>query len=113
MAQDYGNGSTLTVRVGGPYGSGSTSVKMTDITLPADGWKNAVSPYSQVVEVNGVSTNSRVDLQLSAEQTEAMAGENIAITAINDSGVVTVFAIGNKPAEDITLTATIMEVTVL
>ena len=111
MAQDYGNGSTLTVRVGGPYGSGSTSVKMTDITLPADGWKNAVSPYSQVVEVNGVSTNSRVDLYFKEDQIEAMAKKNLALVAVNDSGVITVFAYGSKPTEDITLDAVVLEVT--
>ena len=111
MTQDYGNGSTLTVRVGGPYSGGSISAKLTEVTVRAADWKNAVSPFSQVVEVNGVSTTSRVDLYFKEDQIEAMAKKNLALVAVNDSGVITVFAYGSKPTEDITLDAVVLEVT--
>lgn len=111
MAQDYGTGGSVTVKVGGPYGSGSTSAKLTEVTVRAADWKNAVSPFSQVVEVNGVSTNSRVDLYFKEDQIEAMAKKNLALVAVNDSGVITVFAYGSKPTEDITLDAVVLEVT--
>lgn len=106
MALNYGNAATFTVRMEGPFGSvGGTVVKLTSITLPAADWKGAESPYFQVVAVEGVSVNSMVDLQPSVEQIE-----NTAFTTENDGGVVTVYAIGDKPTNDYTIQATIMEV---
>lgn len=103
--QQYGNGNTMTVQLAGPFGTGGTAVKLTEILLPASDWKGAVSPYSQEVDVGDVSMNSMVNLQLSADQIL-----NTAFTAENDGGTVTVYAIGDKPDADITIQATIMEV---
>ena len=103
--QQYGNGSTMTVQMEGPFGNGGTAVKLTEIVLPVSDWKGAVSPYTQVVAVEDVSVNSMVNLQLRADQIL-----NTAFTAENDGGVVTVKAIGDKPESDITIQATIMEV---
>lgn len=111
MAQQYGNSNGISVKMAGPFGSsvGSAS-KLTSITLPAVSWKGAISPYFQAVEVGGVSVNSRVDLLPSAEQAEYFRNHCIALMADNDGGNVTVYALGDKPAEDIIIQATILEV---
>ena len=111
MAQQYGTGNSLSVQLAGPFGGGSgTGVKLTTITLYADNWKGATSPYSQVGAVEGVSVNSMVNLQPSVEQLEIFHDKDLAFVTENEEGVVTVFAIGDKPANDYTIQATIMEV---
>ena len=113
MAQQYGNSSGINVQMAGPFGvAGGAAVKLTEISLPAANWKGAISPYSQVVEVEGVSVNSKVDLQPSVEQLEIFHDKDIAFSTENDGGVVTVYAIGDKPANDYIIQATIVEVTV-
>ena len=112
MAQQYGNSSGISVQMAGPFGNAGTSaVKLTEISLPAANWKGAISPYSQVVAVEGVSVNSMVNLQPSVEQLEIFHDKDIAFSTENDGGVVTVYAIGDKPKNDYTIQATIVEVT--
>lgn len=109
--QQYGVSNNLTVQLAGPYGgSGGAAVKLTGITLPVSGWKGAVSPYFQVVEVEGVSVNSKVDLQPDPQQLEQFRQMDLAFVAENDGGVVTVYAIGDKPRGDCALQATVTEV---
>ena len=55
MALDYGAGTGFTVRMEGPFGSVGSSGKITQITLPAENWKNGESPFFQTVEVAGIS----------------------------------------------------------
>lgn len=111
MAQQYGTGEIITFDMEGPFaGGGGVSAKLTEIYLPAENWKGAESPYSQVVEVAEVSLNSMVNLQPSVEQLEIFHDKDIAFTTENEGGVVTVFAIGDKPTSDYTIQATIMEV---
>ena len=111
MAQQYGTGTGISVQMAGPFGSAGAAAKLTEIVLPAANWKGAISPYSQVVAVEGVSVNSMVDLQPSVEQLEIFHDKDIAFSTENDGGVVTVYAIGDKPQNDYTIQATIMEVT--
>ena len=111
MAQQYGNSSGISVQMAGPFaGGGAAAVKLTEISLPAANWKGAISPYSQVVAVDGVSVNSMVDLQPSVEQLEIFHNKDIAFTTENNGGVVTVYVIGDKPKNDYTIQATILEV---
>lgn len=110
MALEYGTGGNITVSMEGPFGGSGTAVKLTEIALPAANWKGGESPYSQVVAVEGVSVNSKVDLQPSVEQLEIFHDKDIAFSTENDGGVVTVYAIGDKPTSDYTIQATIMEV---
>ncbi len=107
MALEYGTGGGITVSMAGPFGGSATAVKLTEITLLAANWKGGESPYSQVVEVEGVSVNSKVDLQPSVEM---LNDKVIAFSTENDGGVVTVYAIGDKPTNDCTIQATIVEV---
>lgn len=110
MAQQYGSGGTVSVTMEGPFaGLGGTS-KLSSLTMYSGAWKGAASPYSQVVEVSGVSVNSKVDLQPGSAQLELMRNMRTAFTTENDGGVVTVYAIGEKPEVDITMQVTITEV---
>ena len=41
----------------------TTNTILTEVTLLASAWEGETSPYSQVVTIRGVSSNSKVDLQ--------------------------------------------------
>lgn len=110
MVNQYGAGGTMTVTMEGPFGSFGSLVKVVEIVLTADNWKNANSPFFQNITVDGVSINSKVDLQLTPEQIASVFADGFCLTAVNDSGSVIVYAVGNKPASDITINATITEV---
>ena len=110
MALSYGESTGTSVQMEGPFGTAVAKNKMTQIHLLADGWKGAVSPYAQTVSVDGISKNSSVDLNPTHEQIEQMHSMDIALMAENISGYVTVYAIGDKPEMDMTIQATIMEV---
>lgn len=92
-------------------GGGSTT-KVTEISLPANAWAGAKSPYSQIVEVEGATEYSKIDLQPSVEQLEIFHDKDVAFLTENEDGVITVFAVGDKPTMDYTIQATIMEVEV-
>ena len=82
------------------------------ITLLANKWVGEESPYSQVVALDGVTKNSQVDLTPNALQLSTFHHKDLAFVTENDGGVVTVYAIGQKPENDYTVQVTIMEVTV-
>ena len=109
---DYGSGNGYTVVMEGPFpgGGGSSSVILATINTPVASWKGATSPYSQVVNVENISVNHKVELSLSAAQIEALSGQIIHFTAENNGGIVTVYAIGDKPATDCEFQASLTEV---
>lgn len=108
--QQYGESSNLSVQLAGPFGSGGAAVKLTEITLTAADWKGAESPFSQTVTVEGISVGSRVDLQPDVQLLQQLCHGGIALMAENEEGVVTVYAIGSKPAFDCTMQASVVEV---
>lgn len=112
MAQEYGTSGEIVVEMAGPFGSMGTAAKLVEITMPATGWKGATSPYSQVVEVEGVSVSSMVELRPSAAQVEKLRASGIALMTANDGGEVTAYAIGNKPGETYVIQAALLEVVV-
>ena len=83
---------------------------VSSVTLLAANWVGNASPYTQVVSINGVTENSKVDLQPSNEQLSIFRDKDLAFVAENDGGVITVYCIGQKPAGDYTMQATITEV---
>ena len=83
---------------------------MSELSLRASDWTGTESPYSQVVEVSGVTANSKVDLNPTGEQLNSLATNRTILNTANDNGTVTVYAIGNKPTEDYTMQVTITEV---
>lgn len=102
---------TLTASVVG-FAFGEKTARLTEVTLRASAWVGSASPYSQVVTIEGTTPYSLVDLQPSVSQLEIFHEKDLAFTTENDDGVVTVYAIGDKPTLDYTIQATIMEVSV-
>ena len=89
-----------------------TQARIGNVTILADKWVGEASPYSQVVEVEGVTENSQVDLTPSVEQLAIFHQKDLAFVTENEGGVVTVYAIGDKPTADYVIQATITEVVV-
>ena len=111
---EYGNGGNLEVSMDGPFAgsgaSGGGNVKMTTISAPVANWKGGESPYSMAVGVDGVTVTSKVDVQLSADLIAALDGQIISFVAQNNSGLVTLYAFGDKPQADCELQAVLTEV---
>ena len=94
-------------------GSGNDSnARIGYATLTSSGWIGDTSPYSQVVYIDGVTENSQVDLTPSAEQLTIFHDKDLTFVTENVNGVVTVYAIGQKPTSDYTIQVTIKEVLV-
>jgi hypothetical protein len=77
-----------------------TESKTSAISLPASGWTTATNIYSQVVSVACATANSKVDIYQTPEQLIELQSAGIAIVAVNEAGVVTVYAMNNKPTSD-------------
>lgn len=96
----------------GGGGAGGSSVTIGSVTLLASAWKGNAAPYSQVVNIAGVTEYSQVDLIPSVEQLTVFHNKDLAFVTENDGGVVTVYAIGDKPLNDYTMQVSITEVNV-
>ena len=82
------------------------------VDLLSANWVGESSPYSQVVEIEGVTENSQVDLTPSIEQLVVFYEKDLGFVTENDGGEVTVYAIGQKPENDYNIQVTITEVVV-
>lgn len=82
------------------------------VDLFADKWEGSENLYSQIVTIDGVTENSQVDLTPSVEQLSVFYDKDLAFVTENEDGVVTVYAIGQKPTNDYTIQVTITEVSV-
>ena len=86
--------------------------RIASVSLPASAWKGSDTLYSQVVTIPGVTPYSKVDLLPSVEQLAIFHNKDVAFVTENEDGVVTVYAIGDKPLLDYTMQVQITEVTV-
>lgn len=86
--------------------------KIGEVTLLASAWDGTDNMYSQIVDIDGVAENSQVDLTPSVEQLAVFHNKDLAFVTENDGGIVTVYAIGQKPVNDYTIQVTITEVDV-
>lgn len=86
------------------------AARIGEVTLLADAWVGADNLYSQVVTLEGVTENSQVDLTPSVQQLAIFYNKDLTFVTENDGGVVTVYVIGQKPANDYTIQVTITEV---
>ena len=86
--------------------------KIGEVTLRASAWAGSGNLWSQVVSVDGVTVNSQVDLTPSVEQLVIFYEKDLTFVTENENGVVTVYAIGQKPTNDYTIQVTITEVSV-
>ena len=94
----------------GGSGSGGKTARISYVTLTVDGWQGNESPYSQVVEIEGATENSKVDLTPSVEQLAIFYDKDLTFVTENDNGTITVYAIGQKPQNEYTIQVTLTEV---
>ena len=80
------------------------------VHLRADKWEGDGNLYSQPVTISGVNERCKVDLNPSVEQLEIFYQKDLTFITENEDGVVTVYCIGQKPANDYTMQVTITEV---
>lgn len=86
------------------------SARIANVDLLSANWVGDTSPYSQVVHIDGVTEYSQVDLTPSIEQLVIFYEKDLGFVTENEDGVVTVYAIGQKPENDYTIQVTITEV---
>lgn len=108
--QQYGKAAGLTVQLAGPFGSAGTVAKLTQVNLPAAGWKGAISPYFQNVVIDGISENAMVTMQPEGELIAYLGENGTALSIDNDGGITTAYAIGEKPTIDLTVQVCLLEV---
>lgn len=99
-----------TLTINGTTYSVTPVVPASSITLLASAWVGDGESYSQVVAVPGATAYTKVDLLPSSEQLAEFHHKVLAFVAENNGGVVTVYAIGDKPTGDHTIQITKTEV---
>ena len=92
-----------------PIDAGSSST-IGEVALLASKWVGGDGLYSQIVSIAGVTKDSQVDLTPTEDQLLIWRSKELAFTTKNSGGVVTVYAIGQKPENDYTIQVTITEV---
>lgn len=100
-----------------PYMSIDSFVLPTSIsvTIYADQWIQASDKrWYQTVQVNNavITPNSKVDLQPNSEQLRIFHEKDLAFVTENEDGVVSVYCVGQVPANDYTIQATVTEVVI-
>lgn len=87
------------------------TVKTVDISFVVASWVEGVEAFTQVVAVDGGTENSLVALQPSAAQMLALMEAGVSFLQVdNDSGIFTAKAGGAAPSTDMTIQATLTEV---
>ena len=84
--------------------------RLSTISLTASGWIGGSSPYSQAVEINTVTTATKIDLQPTVAQIVSLQNDDIALMATNNGGVVTIYSFGGKPSADMEIQVLLTEV---
>lgn len=94
-------------------GGSANMPRLTNITLFADQWAGDTSPYGQDVNVNGVNVNSKLDLQPTPSQLDALQDAEISLMAVNNEGRVIVYSFNGKPDVDMEMQVLITDVEVI
>ena len=84
--------------------------RVATITLSKSAWVGSAEPYSQPIEIATVTAASKIDLQPTAQQIVNLQNSETSLMIENRSGVLTCYAIGNKPTVDYTMQVLIQEV---
>lgn len=91
----------------------ASSARLASVKILASAWvTESESLHSQVVTIPGITEYSKVDLLPSVEQLAIFHNKDVAFVTENEDGVVTVYAIGDKPTLDYTMQVQITEVEV-
>lgn len=88
------------------------TIRVTDINLLSSAWDGDASPYSQIVSIADITEYSQVDITPSVDQLDIFYDKDLSFVTENENGIVTVYAIGDKPQNDYTVQVTITEVAV-
>ena len=91
-----------------------TSARIAYVDLISANWQvdEETGAYYQIVEIDGVTENSQVDLTPSISQLVIFYDKDLGFVTENDGGEVKVYAIGQRPENDYTVQVTITEVEV-
>lgn len=84
--------------------------KISTVTLFSSQWEGTTSPFYQVVNIDGATENSKIDLNPTIEQLNVFHEKDVTFTTTNVGGTITVYCIGQKPANDYTIQVSITEV---
>lgn len=84
--------------------------RIANITLVESAWTGNTAPYSQVVDINTVTSATKIDLQPTVSQIVSMQNDDIALMAENIDGVVTIYSFGGKPTGDMSMQVLLTEV---
>lgn len=90
------------------------SARIANVVLNSSDWEQVEGEaplFSQVVEIEGVTEYSQVDLTPNVEQLATFYEKDLAFVTENVDGTVTVYAIGQRPSNNYDIQVTITEVT--
>lgn len=88
----------------------ASAAKIGYVDLPAANWVDEDNNlHSQIVTIEGVTERSQVDLTPNVEQLAIFYEKDLTFVTENEGGIVTVYAIGQKPQNDYTIQVTITE----
>ena len=87
------------------------AIKTATVTLPVASWTGGASPYSQTVEISNVTANSRIDINPDTVVMNGAMEGGYGLVFGNNAGVITAYAVGDKPTAEITVQVSITEVT--
>lgn len=95
--------------------SGGTQQRIGEVFLPSSAWQTCPEGFRQVVSVvpivgAGVTKQTQVDLTPNPAQVAVFCEKYLTFVAKNNGGVVTAYAIGQKPMHDYTMQVTMSEV---
>jgi len=85
----------------------------TTVSMPTSAWENIelTEIYTQTVTVSGGTSNTKVDLQLDANQIQQLINDGVTALYIeNNNGVFEATALGAMPSVNLTVQATLTEV---
>lgn len=99
-----------TLTVNGTKYNVTAIVPAASVTLLAARWVSEGDMHHQVVSVSDVTAHTKVDLQPEPDQLTEFHYLTLGFVAENDGGVVTVYAIGDRPTKDYTIQVTLTEV---
>lgn len=81
-----------------------------DVVLEAALWSSNGGSHVQTPTIEGVTGDMCVNLCLNATNLQACIDEKYALAVVNNNGVVTFYAVGNVPTQNITLQVQMIEV---
>lgn len=83
--------------------------KITTVSLPVENWTGG-TPWQQNVVISGTTGNSQININADTTLLSAVYNDAFSLVFGNNGGVITAYAIGNKPTSELTVQVTVQEV---